>query len=317
MKINFMKIKIWRIFVLFLFVFSTFQLQASNCFGEKIPVVASIFPVADLVKQVGGMYVDVTTVIPSGASPHTYEPRPSLLKKISEARVFFMIGAGLELWAGKFIRLSKNQIVIVKLSEGVSLIRLPEHNHGNFEHHHDDADISDSKSGFANPHIWLDPEIAKLMVNKIISVLCKLDNKHIKYYEKRGSAYLDKLDELHGLIGSTVEKFKIRKYVCFHPAWDYFARRYGLESVGVIEATPGRSPTPKSIMKIVSLIKQHDIRAVFAEPQLNPKVAEVIAREADAKVLFLDPIGGPDIKGRNSYFNLMKYNLKVLQEAML
>lgn len=312
-----MKIKIWRIFVLFLLVFSAVQLQASDCLGEKVSVIASIFPVADMVKQVGGMYVDVTTVIPSGASPHTYEPRPSLLKKISEARVFFMIGAGLELWAGKFVRLSKNQIVIVKLSEGVSLIKLSEHNHGSFEHHHDDADISDTESGFANPHIWLDPEIAKSMVKKIISALCKIDNKHMKYYEKRGSAYLDKLDELHGLISSTVEKFKTRKYVCFHPAWDYFARRYGLESVGVIEAAPGRNPTPKSIMKIVSLIKQHDIRAVFAEPQLNPKVAEVIAKEANVKVLLLDPIGGPDIKGRDSYFNLMQYNLKVLQEAML
>jgi len=306
-----MKIKILRILVLFIFVFSAIQLQASECFGEKISVIASIFPVADMVKQVGGMYVDVTTVIPPGASPHTYEPKPSLLKKISEARVFFMIGAGLELWAGKFVRLSKNQLHTVKLSEGISLIKLSKH------HHVGDEDILDTESGFANPHIWLDPNIAKLMVNKIVSVLCKIDNKHMEYYEKRGSAYLDKLDELHCLISSTVEKFKIRKYVCFHPAWDYFARQYGLESVGVIEAAPGRSPTPRSITKIVSLIIKHDIRAVFAEPQLNPKVAEVIANEANVKVLFLDPMGGSDVKGRNSYFDLMKYNLKVLQEAML
>jgi len=312
-----MKIKILRILVLVIFIFSAIQLQASECPGEKVSVIASIFPVADMVKQVGGMYVDVTTVIPSGASPHTYEPRPSLLKKISEARVFFMIGAGLELWAGKLVRLSKNQINTVKLSEGISLIKLSKHHHANLEHHHDDTDISDAESSFANPHIWLDPNIAKLMVNKIISVLCKIDNKHTKYYERNGLAYLDKLDSLHDLISSTVEKFKIRKYVCFHPAWDYFARRYGLESVGVIEATPGRNPTPKSIMKIVSLIIKHDIRAVFAEPQLNPKVAEVIAREANVKVLFLDPMGGPDIKSRNSYFDLMKYNLRVLQEAML
>ncbi|MCK5509613.1 MAG: zinc ABC transporter substrate-binding protein, partial [Desulfobacterales bacterium] len=147
--------------------------------------------------------------------------------------------------------------------------------------------------------------------------LCKIDNKHINDYEKQGSAYLDKLDKLHVLIASTVEKFKIRKYVCFHPAWDYFARRYNLESVGVIEEAPGRNPTPRSIKKIVSLIIKHDIRAVFAEPQLNPKVAEVIAREANVKVLFLDPIGGSNIKNRSSYLDLMQYNLKILQEAML
>ncbi len=309
-----MKIKILRILVLFILVFSAIQLQTSECLGEKVPVIASIFPVADMVKQVGGMYVDVTTVIPSGASPHTYEPRPSLLKKISKARIFFMIGAGLELWAGNFVRLSNNQLVTVKLSEGIPLIKLSKHNHGDFDPRHGAKDIG---SDIANPHIWLDPNIAKLMVNKIISVLCKIDNKNMKYYEKRGLAYLDKLDELHGLISSRVEKFKTRKYVCFHPAWDYFARRYALESVGVIEAAPGRHPTPRNIKKIVSLIKQYHIRAVFAEPQLNPKVAEVIAREADVKVLLLDPMGGPNIKGRNSYFDLMKYNLKVFQEAML
>ena len=312
-----MKIKIVRILVLFIFVFSAVQLQASEGLGEKVQVIASIFPVADMVRQVGGMYVDVTTVIPSGASPHTFEPRPSLLKKISTERVFFMIGAGLELWAGKFVRLSKNQIYIVKLSEGVSLIRLSEHIHDELEYHHGAADIANSGSGLANPHIWLDPEIAKSMVKKIISVLCKVDNRHMKYYDKRGAAYLDKLKELHVLITSTVEKFKIRKYVCFHPAWDYFARRYALESVGVIEAAPGRHPTPRSIQNIIFLIKQQNIRAVFAEPQLNPKVAEVIAKEADVKVLFLDPMGGPNIKGRNSYFDLMKHNLKVFQEAML
>ncbi|OEU69025.1 MAG: hypothetical protein BA867_08225 [Desulfobacterales bacterium S5133MH16] len=312
-----MKIKTLRILVFFTLFFSAVQLQASECPGKKVPVIASIFPVADMVKQVGGMYVDVTTVIPPGASPHTYEPRPSLLKKISEARVFFMIGAGLELWAEKFIELSKNQINTVKLSKGISMIKLSKHHHGDLEHYHDDTDISDAESNFANPHIWLDPKIAKLMVSKIISVLCKIDNKHMEYYEKRGLAYLNKLDELHCLINSTVEKFKIRKYVCFHPAWDYFARRYGLESVGVIEVAPGRNPTPRSIKKIVSLIIEHDIRAVFAEPQLNSKVAEVIANEANVKVLFLDPMGGPDIKGRNSYFDLMNYNLRALQEAML
>jgi len=100
-----MKIKILRNLILFIFIFSAIQLQASECPREKVPVIASIFPVADMVKQVGGMYIDVTTVIPPGASPHTYEPKPSLLKKISEARVFFMIGAGLELWAGKLVRL--------------------------------------------------------------------------------------------------------------------------------------------------------------------------------------------------------------------
>ncbi len=303
-----MKIKMFFRSIFILLLFLTIQLHTSTCLGEKIPVVASIFPITDMVRQIGGKYVDVVTVIPTGAGPHTFEPKPSLIKKISRARIFFMVGTGLEFWAEKFIKLSENHLTAVVLSEGVSLIyNTAEHHRGDSDHHYDHA----------NPHIWLDPEIARSMIDKITIGLCKIDDKHSEYYKQRSRAYLDDLYELHLLISRTVEKFRIRKYVALHPAWDYFARRYGLECAGVIETAPGRNPTPKQIKKIVSNIKKHKIRAVFAEPQLNPKVAEVIAREAKIKVLLLDPIGGPKIKGRDTYIDLMKYNLNILQGAML
>ncbi|MFC1830150.1 metal ABC transporter substrate-binding protein [Thermodesulfobacteriota bacterium] len=107
-----------------------------------------------------------------------------------------------------------------------------------------------------------------------------------------------------------------KKYVSFHASWDYFARRYGLEPVGVIEASPGRNPTPRQIKNIVEQIEKYDIRAVFAEPQFNPRAAEVIARQTGVHVLLLDPVGGPEIKERSTYISLMKYNLNVLHKAM-
>ena len=113
-----------------------------------------------------------------------------------------------------------------------------------------------------------------------------------------------------------MSKFSIKKYVSFHASFDYFARRYGLESVGVIEAAPGRNPTPIQIKDIVDMIRKHRIRAVFSEPQLNSRAAEVIAQEAHVDVLLLDPLGGPRIKGRSTYIDLMTYNLNVFQEAM-
>jgi ABC-type Zn uptake system ZnuABC Zn-binding protein ZnuA len=104
--------------------------------------------------------------------------------------------------------------------------------------------------------------------------------------------------------------------VTFHPAWNYFSKRYGLKVAGVIEESPGRESSPKHIAKIVSEIKRINSRIVFAEPQFNPKIAEVIAKEAGAKVLFLDPIGGADVKGRDTYIGLMRYNLSVMEEGM-
>ncbi|MFO7666520.1 MAG: metal ABC transporter substrate-binding protein [Desulfobacterales bacterium] len=281
------------------------------CFGDRIPVAASIFPVADMVKQVGGDYVEVISVIPPGASPHTYEPKPSVLKKLSSAKIFFMIGAGLEYWNEKFVKSAGSGVMKVVLSDGVDLIREKEH------HHQKKAGKPYSGDTFANPHIWLDVEIAKSMVKRIVTALASLDNGHAQYYEERGSKYMAELDSLDRNIYEETGRFKIKKYVTFHPAWEYFARRYGLESAGFIEAVPGKNPTPLEIKRIVENIKNHGVKAVFAEPQFNPKTAEVIAAEAGIKVLMLDPMGGIGIKERESYIDIMKYNLKIFREAML
>ncbi len=303
---------------LFLLIWQT---AITDCRAEKISVAVSIFPVADMVRQVGREYIDITVVIPAGASPHTFEPKPSQVKKMSRSKFFFMIGAGLETWSAKFFSNSGIQPVKVILSEGVTLIHTS-------AHLHNDPDQKDSRgkvavserastgTAVANPHIWLDPMIAKFMTDKIIMAFSKFDAEHKSEYEQNGDMFIKALEALDQRIRRTVEKFSIKQFVAFHPAWDYFARRYGLDSVGIIESSPGKNPTPKKIQQIVSDIKRYQIRAIFAEPQLNPKVAQVIAKEAGVKVLLLDPMGGPHVKGRSSYIDLMEYNLNILKEAM-
>ncbi len=302
----------------FILCFLIIQLYSTACMSEKLSVIASIYPIADMLQQVGGDHVDVAFVLPAGASPHTFEPKPSLVKKFSSARIFFMVGTGLEFWAEKFINLAGPGLTTIVFSEGVSLIHTTGHHHKDETEHHPPARLgnSDHESSVANPHIWIDPVIAKSMVNKITAALCEVDHQHVTYYKERGQRYLEKLDELDQMIQKTVSTFGIKKYVSFHASWDYFARRYGLESSGVIEAAPGRNPTPIQIKNIVAMIKKYHIRAVFAEPQLNPRAAEIIAREAEVNVLLLDPLGGPNLKGRSTYIDLIKYNLNVMQEAM-
>jgi len=301
----------------FILCFLIIQLHSTECMSKKLPVITSIYPVADMVQQVGGDHVDVTFVLPAGASPHTFEPKPSLVKKVSSARIFFRIGAGLEFWAENFIALAGSGLTTIVLSEGVSLIHTTGHHHENKAGDpHTGSGISNHESSVANPHIWLDPAIAKSMVNKITAVLCEVDHQHLTYYKQRGQNYLNDLDKLDRLIKVKVANFNIKKYVSFHASWVYFARHYGLEPVGIIEAAPGRNPTPIQIKNIVAMIKRDHIRAVFAEPQLNPRAAEIIAREAEVNVLLLDPLGGPNLKGRNTYIDLIKYNLNVMQEAM-
>jgi ABC-type Zn uptake system ZnuABC Zn-binding protein ZnuA len=152
------------------------------------------------------------------------------------------------------------------------------------------------------------------MVKKIERVLEEVDPQGAGIYRKRSADYIAQLKNLDAEIRKAVSTFTIKNFVSFHPAWDYFSLRYGLKSVGVIEESPGKEPSPRKLEAIIKAIKAYHIRAVFAEPQLNPKVAEVIAREAGVRVVMLDPEGG--LPGRETYLSLMKYNLQQMRKAM-
>ena len=294
----------------------------AGVYAAKLQVVASIFPISDMARQVGGPFVDVTTLVPPGASPHTFELKPGQVKAFSNARVFLMIGAGLEFWADSLIHASGQHLTTVVLSDGMHLMTsvdpdAAEHPTPPVKPGGAASAPTDAHADLtANPHVWLDPKLAEIMVRRISQAFSAADPPHAADYEKQTQAYLAKLSALDSHIREAVSRFKIKQFISFHPSWDYFAARYGLTSDGVIEKTPGRNPTPREITDIVDIIKSHKIRAVFAEPQLNPRVADVIARESGVKVLLLDPLGESTIPGRDSYIALMLYNLRHMKEAM-
>ncbi len=284
---------------LILFVLAFFLTGVVPSYAEKTKVIASIAPLADFARQVGGEKVDVKLLLPPGASPHTYEPTPRAIQDISNAGVFIKIGSGLEFWAEKIIKAAANKkLIIVDSSSGVSLLRDP-HSHG-----HRSAD----------PHIWLDPFIASGIITKIENAFIKADPENSEHYRLNASQYREKLSELDTEISGRVKEFSTKEYVTFHPAWNYFSRRYGLQVAAVIEESPGKEPGPKHMQKIIKKIKAIGKKVVFVEPQFNPKIAEVIAKESGAKVLYLDPIGGQ--KGRETYLDLMKYNISAIEKAM-
>lgn len=296
----------------------------------KIPVVASIIPLGDFCRQLGGDAVEVQVLIPPGASPHVFEPPPSVIAKAAQARVFVYIGAGLEPWAAKLLS-SRNPegLAVVEAAQGLPLIQEVAGHHHPHEANAADSRAphqrsAESRSGAAsksethisgNPHIWLDPVLAQEICLKIAAALIQVDPERRQTYEANLKNYLKELARLHQEILKRVTTWSLKDYVCFHPAYTYFAKRYGLREVGVIEVAPGREPTPRHLHKIVEAIRHYGIRVVFAEPQLSPRVAEVIAQEAGVKVLMLDPIGGRPPYGEN-YLQMMRYNLNTLEEAM-
>ena len=297
---NFRPAKYW---LLLLFSLAMLALPpAGQASGQKLPgaklkVLASIPPLADFARQVGGDHVDVILLLPPGASPHTYEPPPKTVQEISEAKIYIEIGAGLEFWADRLVAATAAHIITVRCSEGVDLIRGEGRARSNVD-----------------PHIWLDPVISMGIVRKIEAAFSTADPEDSVTFKKNAAAYLTRLAGLDREIAERVKGFRTKEYITFHPAWSYFARRYGLKVAGVIEETPGKEPAPKHIDRILSRIRAMKTKVVFAEPQFSPRLAEAIAGEAGGRVLFLDPLGGE--KGRQTYRELMEYNLSVMEKAM-
>ncbi|HZE21616.1 MAG TPA: zinc ABC transporter substrate-binding protein, partial [Desulfobaccales bacterium] len=259
-------------------------------------------------RKIGGDLVEVKVLIPPGASPHVFEPSPAEMAGAFKARVFVYIGAGLEPWAARLLRArGPDNLVAVEAARGVPLLNMAEP-----QHHLKEA-AEGQPAG--NPHIWLDPVLAQQICRKIAAAFIQADPAHRAQYTANLQAYLAALAALNQEIENHAKHWRQRDYVSFHPDLAYFARRYGLHNVGTIEEAPGREATPRYLQNLVAAIQRFGIKVVFAEPQLNPRVAEVIAREAGAKVLRLDPLGGRPPYG-SDYLKMMRYNLDILDQAL-
>ena len=280
----------------------------SSTDSGKLKVVATILPLADFVRNVGGGSVEVTTLMSAADSPHTWEPLPAQVKTIADARLIVINGAGLEFWIEKVIDAAANpDLIVVDTSifpgmEGL-LLTADEEGHGD-----------DSEHG-VNPHIWLDPALAQKQVEAIAQALIMVDPGNKDRYLENAAAYVAELKSLDDEIRDTTETFAVRQFIAFHPAWSYFAKRYGLVEAAVIEETPGQDSSAHK-KEVIDLARELNIKTIFAEPQFNAEAAQSIADEVGAEVLFLDPIGNPDLPDRDSYIEIMRYNVDQMRLAM-
>jgi len=232
---------------------------------QKIGVVVSILPQAEFVEKVGGDKVNITVMVPPGASPHTYEPIPSQLEGVGEAEIYIKVGSGIEFelnWIDKIVELNK-EMLIVDCSEGIELIEF-------------------------DPHIWLSPKNAKIIVENIYNGLVGVDPENKKYYKENKKNYLQELDKLDNEITQDLLGKVDRKIMVYHPAWAYFARDYDLEQIPVEEG--GKEPSPKDLENFIKQAKENSIKIIFASPEFSTKSAEVIASEIGGAVVLISPL---------------------------
>jgi zinc transport system substrate-binding protein len=258
--------------------------------NTKLGVVVTILPQAEFVEAVGGDKVDVTVMVPPGASPHTYEPTPSQMTALAEAKLYAKVGSGVEFeltWMDKLIAQNEDML-IVDCSQGVPLqemVAADEHEHEGDEH---EEEGHEHEHGAMDPHIWMSPQNVQIMVRNITDGLIQVDPDNSAYYQQNRDAYLEELAQLDQDIRDGLSGVKNRVFMVYHPAFGYFASCYDLTMLP-IEAE-GKEPTPAGLQHLIEQAKEHNIRVVFAEPQFNPQSAKVIAEAIDGRVVLINPL---------------------------
>jgi zinc transport system substrate-binding protein len=272
--------------------------------GAKVKVIASFYPLYDFARNVGGDKVQVTNITPAGSEPHDYEPTPQQLIDAQKADVFIYNGGTLEVWVDKFLPDFKH--VSIKASDKIDLKQ------GQDEDGNESAAIKD-------PHFWLDPILAEQIVDNIKDGLIKADPGDSDYFTAQASSYKAKLAKLDQDFKKGLMDCPSRVFITSHAAFGYLAKRYNLEVYSIAGVTPDQEPSAAKLAELSQLVRSKNIKYVFFESLVSPRLADTIAQETGAKTAVFDPIEGisdEDQKQGKDYISVQEQNLSNLRTAL-
>jgi zinc transport system substrate-binding protein len=266
------------------YILTVLVISAAACAPDaetsgKLGVVVTILPQAEFVEKVGQEKVEITVMVPPGASPHTYEPTPSQMTALARADMYAKVGSGVEfelVWMDKLLATNPDMLV-VDCSQGIELQEITA------REEHDDENHTGN-----DPHIWMSSANARIMVNNIYEGLVVTDPENEGYYQQNRDAYLKQLAEIDREIRDGLAGVENRRFMVYHPAFGYFTREYDLTMISI--EREGKEPTAAGLANLIEQAKSHDIGVIFAEPQFDPKSAEVIAEAIGGKVVLVDAL---------------------------
>ena len=326
-----MKLKLPKLLTLiiatsFLFISCNNNVDSNKTNEDTLNIVTSFYPIyistLNIVKDIPNVNLTNMTKAQTGCL-HDYQLTPQDLKTLENADILVINGAGMESFLEDIISQYPN-IKIIDASKGLNLLEddTHDHDHDN-EHAHDhdhenEHDHDHDHDHEYNAHVWVSVSGNIDQVKNIASQLETLNPENKDLYEANTNTYISKLENLKAEMHSELDNLPNRDIITFHEAFPYFAQEFNLNIVGVIEIEPDSEPSAKEIENIISTIKEHNIKALFTEPQYSSRVAQTIANETGASVYELDPIvtGDSNSNAYDDYINKMKENLNVLKEAL-
>jgi ABC-type Zn uptake system ZnuABC Zn-binding protein ZnuA len=273
---------------------------------DRPRIAASIFPLYDITRRVAGDRLPVQLVLPAGQTEHRFDPKPRDVEGLADAQIIFAVGLGLDEWLQALVKSAGTGTAkVFELAPLLDPILVP-------------PGILKEERGAegtarVDAHFWMDPVRMQQAVELIVEALQRLDPEHSPRFRTRGDEVRHSLARLHEEIARRAGAWRQRRIVTFHGSLFYFADRYHLEVVAVVEPLPGREPGARYRAELLAAIKKGRAVALFSEPQLDRKPAQRIAVEANLPLYELDPLGGGQ---GDSYEKLLRRNVDVLERAL-
>ncbi len=258
-------------------------------------VAATIYPIYDITRSIAGDALNVGLVLPAGASPHTFEPTPSLVRKLSDASVVYAIGHGFDDWVDSVIETVESEKFIV--DGGVKLREAEEHEEEGGHH------------GEEDPHYWLSVTHAIVIASNIKTDLSSRYPEYEETFTINLADYSSKLVETDLEIRRVLGEIENRGLITLHDAWYYFAEEYDLDIVGTFEPTAGREPTPQYLADLIGAIEASQATTLYTEPQLGTDSLTSFLADYNLSLAELDPIGG---QSNETYIEMMLQNAQTI-----
>jgi len=270
------------------------QKEASVAEDKVLNIACTIPPEEEFIRAIGGDRVNVTLMVPPGASPHTFEPTPSQITALESADLYIALGSGIEFenrWLSKIKKMYPD-LKIINGSERIMLLPNTPHHHEEEEndHHEEEAE----EEGPTDPHVWLSPKNAAVIVNATCDALSDLKPELKEEFSHNRDIYLDELGALDTSIRKSLDNIPSRTILVYHPAFGYFCRDYNLTQLSIEEN--GHEPTGKGIGEVISDAKAANITLVFSEPESSQQGAVTLAKEINGTVVMISPLSGDYLK---------------------
>jgi zinc transport system substrate-binding protein len=283
---------------------------------EGLTIYTSFYPMRYLAERIAGDKAKIVSLVPAGVEPHDWEPKPRTLAELQSSDMLIYNGAGMESWLDNLLAsIEKAGVKTVNASEGLQLIP---YNHD--EEEHEEEEDHNHENLIYDPHVWVSPAKYKQQAENILKALINIDEANETYYLANFNELAEELDKLDSDYRAAAASFKKKTFIVSHSAFEYLAREYGLTQLPIRGVTPQSEPSPAKLAELVDICRENNIKYIFFESLVSPKLSQTLATEIGAETLILNDGQGiteEEIKQGKSYITIMYENLENLKKAMM